>query len=129
MSPKLKLKDGRIINSHTRMLHTSFIVLSLTGFLLLWGPMLSNGTLDAMNEIKKAGVFPDGRQLRSSYTGISVLDSPLTILGIFFDSGTNGFNPGPRLLLIDLGFTLQSAALWVLIENSRQGDRPLVLKM
>lgn len=114
---------------HSRMLPTLFLILGISGFILLWGFMLSNGTLDAMDEAKQAGAFPDGRPLRLTYTGFPLLDSPLTTLVIFFDGVTNGLDPGSRLLLIDISFMLQAAALWVLIESRREGYISLWLRM
>lgn len=91
--------------------------------------MVLNGILDAMDGAKQAGAFPDGRPLRLTYTGLPLLDSLLTTLVIFFDGVTNGLDPGPRLLLIDISFMLQAAALWVLIESRREGYSSLWLRM
>ena len=126
---QLELEDGPRVAFHSRMLSACFIILGTTGFILLWGVMLLNGTLDAMAGAKKAGAFPDGRPLRLTYTGLSVLDSPLTTLVIFFDGVTNGLDINSRLLMIDLTFMLQSAALWVLIESRRKGYHPLLFRM
>jgi len=112
-----------------RTLHAFFVVLSITGSGLLWGGMFLNGTLDAMNGAKEAGVFPNGRPLSSTYTGLPFLDSPVTTLVIFFDGVTNGLDPGPRLLMIDLSVMLQSAALWLLIESRRRGNRSMLLRL
>lgn len=129
MGRRLELVHGRSIPLRSRTLPALFLMLGISGFVLLWGPMLLNGTLDAMDGAKQAGAFANGRPLRLTYTGVPVLDSPLTTLVIFFDGVTNGLDPGPRLLLIDLSFVLQTAALWVLIESRREGYRPLLLRM
>lgn len=126
---QLELEDGTRVAFHSRMLSACFIILSTTGFILLWGVMLLNGTLDAIDGAKKAGAFPDGRPLRSTYTGLPVLDSPLTTVVIFFDGVSNGSDLNARLLLIDFIFMLQSAALWALIESRRKGYHPLLFRM
>lgn len=110
-------------------LHASFIVLSIAGFGLLWGSMFLNGTLDAMTAAKESGSFPDGRPLRSTYTGFPLIDSPVTTLVVFFDGVTNGLDPGPRLLMVDLSVMLQSQALWSLIESRRRGNRSMLLSL
>ena len=129
MGRQLKQEHRRRNTCQFRMLPTLFLVLGISGFVLLWGFMLLNGTLDAMDGAKQAGAFPDGRPLRLTYIGLPFLDGLLTTLVIFFDGVTNGLDPGPRLLLIDLSFMLQTAALWVLIESRREGYRPLLLRM
>ena len=105
-----------------RTLHILFIILSIVGFGLLWVGSFLNGTLDAMNAAKDAGVLPNGRPLRSTYTGFRMLDDLLTTLTIFFDGLVNGLDPGPRLLLGDLSVLLQAVVLWILIESRRRGN-------
>ena len=106
----------------TPTMQAMFIVLSVTGFGLLWGTMYWNGTLDTMIEAKEEGYLPDGRSLRLHYTGFPLLDSPLAILVIFFDGVTSGLDPGPRMLMMDITAMLQAPALWVLIESRRKGQ-------
>ena len=106
-----------------------FIVLSVVGFGLLWVSMLVNGTLEAINEVKEIGVFPNGRPLRSTYTGIPFLDSQIATLVVFFDGVTNGLDPAPRLLMVDLSVMLQTAAVWVLVESRRKGTQSMLLRM
>lgn len=91
--------------------------------------MFLNGTLDGMTAAKELGYFPDGRPLRTTYTGLPLLDSPVTTLVIFFDGVTNGLDPGPRLLMVDLCVMLQSLALWSLIESRRMGNRSILLSL
>ena len=106
-----------------------FIVLSIVGFGLLWVSMLVNGTLDAINAVKESGVFLNGRPLRSTFTGVPFLDTQVATLVVFFDGVTNGLDPGPRLLMIDLSVMLQTAAVWVLIESRRKGNQSILLRL
>jgi hypothetical protein len=106
-----------------RVLHSLFIILSITGFGLLWGGMFLNGTLDAINDVKAAGVFPDGTNLRTTYTYIPPIDDFLTTLTVFFAGLTNGKYPGPRLLLSDLAIVLQVVVSWILVESRRGYNR------
>ena len=106
-----------------------FIALSIIGFGLLWVSMLVNGTLDAINAVKETGAFTNGRLLRSTYTGISLLDSQIATLVVFFDGVTNGLDPGPRLLMVDLSVMLQTAAVWVLVESRRKGNQSMLLRL
>jgi len=106
-----------------RTLHSLFIALSFLGFGLLWGGMALNGTLDAMNTVKAAHVFPDGTPLRSVYTHIPPLDDFLTTLTVFFYNLTNGKNAAPRLLFCDLAVILQVVVLWILVESRRGYNR------
>ena len=115
--------------SKASIVRALFIVLSVVGFGLLWVSMLVNGTLDAINAVKETGVFPNGRPLRSTYTGIPLLDSQIATLVVFFDGVTNGLDPGPRLLMVDLSVMLQTAAVWVLVESRRKGDQSMLLRL
>lgn len=106
-----------------RILHALFIMLSVTGFGLLWGGMAINGTLDAINSVKAAHIFPDGTPLRSTYTYIPPLDDFLTTLTVFFYNLTNGIHAAPRLLFCDLAVVLQVVVLWILVESRRGYNR------
>ncbi|CAG8981841.1 hypothetical protein HYALB_00013473 [Hymenoscyphus albidus] len=106
-----------------RILHASFLALSIAGFALLWGGMAINGTLDAINTVKAAHKFPDNTPLRNVYTHIPPLDDFLTTLTVFFYNLTNGKNTGPRLLFCDLAIILQVVVLWILVESRRGYNR------
>ena len=99
----------------------SLLLLSIVGFGLLWGFVLANGTLDALNKVQADGVFPDGRPLRSVYSGYRLIDWALTTLVCFFDTFNNGSAPGPRLLCIDLVAVIHCANVWCVIDSRRRG--------
>jgi len=99
----------------------SLLFLGALGFGLLWGVALSNGTLEALNKVQADGFFPDGRPLRSVYTGFKPIDSALTTLITFFDALTNGAAPGPRLLCVDLVAVIHCANVWSVIDSRRRG--------
>ena len=99
----------------------SLILLSALGFGLLWGVAFQNGTLEALNIVQANGFFPDGRPLRSVYTGFKPIDSALTTLVTFFDALTNGAAPGPRQLSIDIVAVIHCANVWSVIDSRRRG--------
>lgn len=98
------------------------------GFCLLWGVSFFNGTLDNMSAVIHKGSFPDGRILRSTYTGNSLLDDRLTFLTAFYEVLSNGLSAGPRLLFFDLNFVLSCTSVWVFIESRRRGVRNMALR-
>ena len=79
--------------------------------------------MDALNKVQADGFFPDGRALRSVYTGYRPVDWALVQLVTFFDALTNGTAQGPRLLCIDLSATLHCANMWATIDSRRRGVR------
>ena len=103
-----------------------YLALSAAGFSLLWGLMLLNGTLDALFAVKEAGSFPNGRPLRLSYTGNSLVDDGIATLVSFFDVVTNGLAPGPRLMLINVTVLLHCASIWAIIDSRRRGVRSVL---
>ena len=105
-----------------------FIVLSVSGGLLLWLTMLFNGMLEAMLLAKEHHTMPNGRPLKTSYTGILGLDDWFTILVIFFDSITNGNDLGVRLLIFELCVTLHVGLVWWIIDSLRPGQKSTVLR-
>lgn len=100
---------------------SSLLFLSALGFGLLWGFAVSTGTLDALNGVQANGFFPDGRPLRSVYTGFKSIDWALTTLVTFFDALTNGAAPGPRMLCIDVVAVIHCANVWCVIDSRRRG--------
>lgn len=107
---------------------TQLLALAGIGFCLLWIVSFFNGTLDNMGAAIKKGFFPDGRALRSTYTGISLLDDRLTFLTAFYEILSNGLSAGPRLLFFDLNFVLSSTSAWVFIESRRRGVQNMALR-
>jgi hypothetical protein len=100
-----------------------FLVLSVIGFGLLWGFAISNGTLEALDKVQAVKSFPDGRPLRTVYSGYKYIDSALTTLVAFFDALCNGGAPGPRLLCLDLVAVIHCADVWAVIDSRRRGVR------
>lgn len=103
------------MSRHSRL----FLLLSFTGFLLLWIVMAANGTISAMIDAVASGTLPDGRPLKLSYIGIPLVDQAISTVVAFFEPVTNGISPGPRLLMVAFMPSLQSAIIWVLIEGLR----------
>ena len=103
-------------------------MLGALGAILLWGVAFTNGTLDNMNAVILQGFFPDGRRLRSTYTGKAVLDARLTYLAAFYEVLSNDLSDGPRRLFVDLVVLLCCSGAWVFIESRRRGVRKLALR-
>ena len=104
------------------------LVLGGLAYCLVWGLSFFNGTLDNMDAVIKKGFFPDGRSLRSKYTGISLLDDRLAFLTAFHEPLSNSISAGPRLLFFDLNFVLSCPNVWIFIESRRRGVRNLALR-
>ncbi|KAL4982227.1 hypothetical protein BDW68DRAFT_182751 [Aspergillus falconensis] len=107
---------------------SSLLFLGTLGAILLWGVAFTNGTLDNMNAVIAQGFFPDGRRLRSTYTGNVVLDARLTYLAAFYEVLSNDLSDGPRRLFVDLVVLLCCSGVWVFIESRRRGVRKLALR-
>jgi hypothetical protein len=97
--------------------------LAVLGGFLLWGVMLFNGTLDALQLVQKTGTFPDGRALRIRYTGLDAIDSELRVLVAFYDVVTNKSAGASKWLLFDAAIVVRSINAWVLVESRRRGVR------
>ncbi|KAF9884960.1 hypothetical protein FE257_000870 [Aspergillus nanangensis] len=104
------------------------LTLGALGAIGLWVVAFFNGTLDNMNAVIAQGVFPDGRLLRSTYTGYGLLDARLTYLSAFYEVLSNDLSDGPRRLFIDLVFLLSCTGVWTFIESRRRGVRKMALR-
>jgi hypothetical protein len=97
------------------------LVLSALGGFLLWGVMMFNGTLDALELAQQTGTLPGDRSLRMVYTGSKVIDSNLRILVAFFDVMTNADAGASRWLLFSNAIVCRTLNAWVFIESRRRG--------
>jgi hypothetical protein len=98
------------------------------GAALLWGVAFFNGTLDNMNTAIAKGQFPDGRPLRSDYTGISLIDGRVEYLVAFYEVLSNSTTLGPRLLFVNINFLIATTNVWVFVESRRRGVRNMALR-
>ncbi|KAF2137745.1 uncharacterized protein K452DRAFT_329092 [Aplosporella prunicola CBS 121167] len=101
-----------------------FLLLAGTACGLLWGVALWNGTVAALVTAACTGRFEDGTPLATSYTGLSAIDFPVSLLVAFFFYGTNGSHPAFQIFLVDAYATLQSAFVWLYAESSRFHSKP-----
>ncbi|KAI1101538.1 hypothetical protein F4804DRAFT_315586 [Jackrogersella minutella] len=101
-----------------------FHTLAVLATLLLWGICLLNGTVKSLLLAVWNGRFDENVKLKTTYTGISLIDYPIALLVAFFFYGTNGQYHDYSLFLIDAYSTLQSAFVWLYIEASRPGNKP-----
>ncbi|KDN67411.1 hypothetical protein CSUB01_11670 [Colletotrichum sublineola] len=110
-------------------LSTSLLVLAALGFVSLWGGMWFNGTLEGLLRVQQTAVFPDGRPMRTNFTGHVLIDSPTILLVAFFDLITDEkTHPAAPWLVFDLCSVLAAINTWVLIESRRRGVRNLFLR-
>lgn len=112
-----------------RALHTLFVAFSVASVPLLWAPMFLNGTIDDITYAKKHNILPDGSPLKTTYTGIALIDELFDTLVPFFYALGCGKVLGPKLMLIDLASTLHVALGWMVIESLRQGQKAWYLRM
>ncbi len=75
-----------------------------------------------------SGVLEDGTPFKTNYTGIVLLDFPLSLLVSFFFYGSNGADTGYQLFLIDAYSALQSAFVWLYVESARTSPMPAAVK-
>ena len=101
-----------------------FLTLSVLAVILLWGISLWNGTVKELLISAWSGSLADGTPLKNHYTGIFVLDYPLTVLVGFFFYGTNNTDRGYQHFLIDAYSTLQAAFVWLYVESERSTPKP-----
>ncbi|KAM7220167.1 hypothetical protein V8F06_004495 [Rhypophila decipiens] len=101
------------------LLSSLFLLLSFLGILGLWIMAYFDGMTNRMETILTTLRMPDGRILRSTYTGIRIVDWQLTLLTSFYEVLSNNLTSGPRLLFLDLNFVVACTNLWVLIESRR----------
>jgi hypothetical protein len=121
--------SGRVGEKHANANHQTttqspscpfFLLLSFLGVLGLWIVAYFDGMTDRMETILTTLRMPDGRILRSTYTGIRILDWQLKLLSSFYEVLSNNLTSGPRLLFFDLNFVVACTNLWVLIEGRRR---------
>ncbi|KAL1639409.1 hypothetical protein SLS58_007990 [Diplodia intermedia] len=104
-----------------------FLILASLAAVLLWGVSLWNGTVVELFAAVLRGHFEDGTPLRTRYTGMFLVDFPVSLLVAFFFYGTNGSDPGYQLFLIDAYSTLQSAFVWLYVESARMESKPFLI--
>lgn len=102
-----------------------FRTLAFLAIFLLWGISLLNGTVKALLlAVWNGQMGHGGVALKTDYTGFPLLDFPIALLVAFFFYGTNGYDEGYQLFLLDAYSTLQSAFVWLYAETLRPGNQP-----
>lgn len=104
-----------------------FLALSIIAVILLWGTSVWNGTVKELIMASLRNEFEDGTPFRTSYTGILIVDFPISLLVAFFFFGTNGRDQGYQYFLIDAYSTLQSAFVWLYVESGRDTTKPFTV--
>ncbi|GKT92698.1 hypothetical protein Ct61P_10548 [Colletotrichum tofieldiae] len=103
---------------------SSLLALAALGFVSLWGGMWFNGTLEGLLRVQQAAAFPDGRPMRTNFTGHALVDSAAMLPIAFFDLITDEkTHPAAPWLVFDLCSVLAAVSTWVLIESRRRGVR------
>ncbi|KAI1332740.1 hypothetical protein F5Y16DRAFT_418677 [Xylariaceae sp. FL0255] len=100
----------------------SFRATAILAFILLWGLYALNGALKENLLAPIRGSIGD-TSLKNDYTGIFLIDYPLTVLVSFFWFGSNGSNGSFQLLVFEGYSTLESAFVWLYVESIRPGDK------
>lgn len=100
--------------------------LSLVGLYTSWYLIFNNGTYSLMTHIVDEGprILPGtDAPLKTSYTGVRMLDYHLTMFTLFLWELIDGSNPNASLLFFH--FVGQIAAGWglLMVEASRTGNR------
>ncbi|KAJ1337156.1 hypothetical protein MN608_00006 [Microdochium nivale] len=101
-----------------------FLSLAALATFLLWGVSLANGTITQLIIASWQGVLEDGTEFHTKYTGLFLLDFPISLLVAFFYFGTNGHDLAYQYFLIDAYSTLQSAFVWLYVESNRRTEKP-----
>lgn len=110
-------------------LSSLFPLLSIIAFYLLWVLMYQNGTIEEMFIAVRERQFADGTPFKTKYLGLNSLDEALSTLVAFTYYPTVGHDATAKLLMIEIVSTLQTAALWCLIDSLRSGRRSFLLAM
>lgn len=101
-----------------------FHTLAYLAVFLLWGISLWNGTVKALLlAVWHGQMGEEDLALKTNYTGFPLLDYPIALLVAFFFYGTNGYDEGYQLFLLDAYSTLQSAFVWLYVESIRPGNQ------
>ncbi|OHE98117.1 hypothetical protein CORC01_06631 [Colletotrichum orchidophilum] len=101
-----------------------FRLLAVVATILLWGVSLANGTVKALLLAVWHGRLSNEIPLRMSYMGLPPVDLLISRLVAFFFYGTNSYDEGYQLFLVDAYSTLQSAFVWLYVESLRPGVKP-----
>ncbi|KAF7915870.1 uncharacterized protein EAE98_010950 [Botrytis deweyae] len=108
-------------------MNTYFRTLTFSAVLLLWGISIWNGTIKALLLTVWHQRFEDGVIMHTQYTGIIILDFPLSILVAFFFSSTNNSNREQQMFTLDAFATFQPAYVWLYAESIRGTKQPHTL--
>ncbi|KAI3326288.1 hypothetical protein HD806DRAFT_520913 [Xylariaceae sp. AK1471] len=98
--------------------------LAVLSVFLLWGIYTLNGALEANLLAAWHGKLNGDITVKNNYTGIFIIDFPITILVTFFYFATNGSDEGFQLLVFEGYSTLQSCFVWLYAEMARPGSKP-----
>ncbi|KAI1118582.1 hypothetical protein F5Y14DRAFT_398966 [Nemania sp. NC0429] len=91
---------------------------------LLWGLYALNGGFKANLLAPLDGELNGDLKLKNDYTGIFIVDYPITLLVAFFYFATDGSDEGLQLLTFEGYSTLQSSFVWLYAEMMRPGTKP-----
>ncbi|KAI0466698.1 hypothetical protein F4859DRAFT_288390 [Xylaria cf. heliscus] len=106
------------------LIATGYRALAFLSILLLWGFYALNGGLKANLLAPLNGRLNEELTLKNDYTGIFVVDYPITLLVAFFHFATNASDEGFQLFVFEGYSTLQSSFVWMYAEMMRPGNKP-----
>ncbi|KAI2630027.1 hypothetical protein GGS21DRAFT_211448 [Xylaria nigripes] len=102
-----------------------FRVFAGLAVILLWGFYAFNGGLKANLLAPLNGRLDEDTPLKNDYTGIFIIDYPVSLLVAFFYFMTDASDEGAQLLVFEGYSTLQSSFVWLYAEMIRPGNKPL----
>ncbi|KAI0438132.1 hypothetical protein F4803DRAFT_111941 [Xylaria telfairii] len=105
-------------------LASGYRALAVLSILLLWGFYALNGGLKANLLAPLNGRLNDDIALKNDYTGIFIIDYPISLLVAFFYFATNASDEGFQLFVFEGYTTLQSSFVWMYAEMMRPGSKP-----
>lgn len=110
----------------------SLLLLSAAGFYSTWSLLMNNGTVDQMIHIRDVGprLLPGTQEpIKTSYTGIELVDSQLGVLALFFWEMVDGSRPNASLFCFYFGGQLAAGWSLLILEGLRNGNRWRIISL
>lgn len=108
----------------TTSLAFGYRALAALAVFLLWGLYALNGGLKENLLAPLHGKLNEDIKLQNDYTGIFIIDYPISLLVAFFYFATDGSDEALQLLTFEGYSTLQSSFVWLYAEMMRPGTKP-----
>ncbi|KAH9209738.1 hypothetical protein DL95DRAFT_449187 [Leptodontidium sp. 2 PMI_412] len=103
---------------------TWFLSLAIAAGILLWLPMMFNGSFKALLVAPLTGHLSNTIELKTKYTGFFPLDYFVGIMVGFFYPATSAQDEGYQYFVLDAYSTFACGFVWLHTEASRPGQKP-----